>query len=162
MVDVVKLLEYSQYLRHRYLETLSKLSWEEFVKDRGASFSSLRNIFLHCIVCIDFIQHLLQGDISFTRINYDDYYNIERITEYMECIESEFNTYLSKLTPKELSRRVERKERDGTVVVSTVEDNLVHLFQEEIHHIGELMALLWQMDISPPFMGWNQYLSLKK
>ena len=49
-MDVIKLMEYSQLLRHNYLDAFSKLPWDEFVKDRGASFDSLRNIFLHCVV----------------------------------------------------------------------------------------------------------------
>jgi len=49
MIDDVRLLEYSQELRHRYFDTLRNLSWEEVVTDRGASFGSLRNIFLHCV-----------------------------------------------------------------------------------------------------------------
>ena len=53
-MDVIKLMEYSQVLRHNYLDAFSKLQWEEFVKDRGASFDSLRNIFLHCVDILDF------------------------------------------------------------------------------------------------------------
>jgi uncharacterized damage-inducible protein DinB len=29
------------------------------------------------------------------------------------------------------------------------------MFEEEIHHRGELNALLWQMGIDPPAMGWK-------
>ena len=53
-MDVIKLMEYSQLLRHNYLDAFSKLPWGEFVKDRGASFDSLRNIFLHCVDILDF------------------------------------------------------------------------------------------------------------
>jgi uncharacterized damage-inducible protein DinB len=39
-----------------------------------------------------------------------------------------------------------------------VEDVLVHLALENIHHYGELIALLWQMDVEPSHMGWIGYL----
>ena len=160
MIEAVKLLEYSQYLRHRYLETLSKLPWEEVVKDRGASFSSLRNIYLHCVAVLDFyVNHLIQGDTAYPRINYDDYDNVEKIGEYLEQVESKANAYLSKVTLEELSRKIERKQRDGSTITVTVEDILIDLFQEETHHRGELIALLWEMDVSPPHMGWTQYLN---
>jgi len=58
----------------------------------------------------------------------------------------------------ELSRKISRTHKDGSITVHTVEDTLIHLFQEEIHHIGEFIALLWQMDISPPHDGWIDYL----
>lgn len=161
MVTVVKLLEYNQELRHRYLDTLSELPWEEVIKDRGASFSSLRDIFVHCIVCVDgIINNILQGDLSFPRINYEDYDTVEKIREYVDHVESQANMYLSKVTSEELTRIIERKQRDGSTILATVEDYLIHLFQEETHHIGEFIALLWQIDVIPPHMGWIQYLNL--
>ena len=38
---------------------------------------------------------------------------------------------------------------------ATAEDVLIHVFEEEIHHRGELIALLWQMGVEPPQMGWK-------
>jgi uncharacterized damage-inducible protein DinB len=159
-MEAVKLLEYSQYLRRRYLETLGGLPWEEFVKDRGASYNSLRNIYLHCVATLDFyVNRLIQGDSTYSTINYDDYDNVQKINKYLEQVESKANKYLSKTTVGELSRKIERKRRDGTTIIVTVEDILIDFFQEETHHRGELMALLWQMDINPPHMGWTQYLN---
>jgi len=160
MINAIKLLEYNQELRSVYLDKLSELPWEEVVKDRGASFPSLRDIYLHCIICVDgIVNNILQGVPSFPRINYDDYESIEKIRDYVDQVESEANKYLSKITPEELSRKIERKRRDGSSNRATVEDYLIHLFQEEIHHIGELMALLWQMGVSPPHIGWLQYIN---
>jgi uncharacterized damage-inducible protein DinB len=160
MINAVKLLEYNQELRGRYLDTLSELPWEDVVKDRGASFPSLRDIYLHCVVCVDgIVNNILQGDPSFPRINYDDYDSIEKIREYVEQVEPKANEYLSKVTSEELSRTIERKQRDGSTTLATVEDYLIHLFQEETHHLGELIALLWQIDVRPPHMGWIQYIN---
>ena len=162
-MEAVKLLEYSQYLRHKYLEALAKLPWEEVVKDRGASFNSLRNIYLHGVSVLDFyVNHVIQGDATYPRINYDDYDNIEKITNYLEQVESEANAYLSRVAPKELSRKIERKQRDGSTITVNVEDILIDLFQEETHHRGELIALLWQMDVNPPHLGWSQYLHSRR
>lgn len=159
-MNTQKLLDYSQYLRHRYLETLEKLSWEEVVEDRGASFNSLKNIFLHCVTVINlYINHRIQKDTTIARIEYDDFDNFEKIREYLEQVESKANAYLSKVTPKELSKKIEIKRRDGSTTMSTVEDILINVFQEETHHRGELIALLWQMDVRPPHMGWTQYLN---
>jgi uncharacterized damage-inducible protein DinB len=160
MVSVVKLLEYSQELRHRYLDTLAKLPWEEVVSDRGASFGSIRNIYLHMIGCVDgFVKSSIRGQFSFSRINYDDYDGIEKIRGYLERVESEVNEYLGTITEEKLSRKIEFKMRDGSTSTYTVEDWLVTLFEEETHHRGELIALLWQIDVDPPHMGWAQYIT---
>jgi uncharacterized damage-inducible protein DinB len=158
-MKTLKLMEYSQYLRHKYLETLSKLPWEEVVKDRGASFPSLRDIYLHIVFVADaYINYALQGNPNYPGVNYNEYDSIEKMQQYLEAVESKANAYLSKVTPEELARNVERKQRDGSAILIPVEDMLLDFFQEETHHRGELLALLWQMDVAPPHMGYIQFL----
>jgi Uncharacterized protein conserved in bacteria len=157
-MNTLKLLEYSQFLRHKYLETLSKLPWEEVVKDRGASFPSLRDIYLHIVFVVDaYINYALQGNSNYPSLNYNEYDSIGKITKYLEQVESKANAYLSKVTPEELARNIERKRREDSTFLVPVEDILLDFFQEETHHRGELIALLWQMDVAPPHMGFIQY-----
>ena len=158
-MKVLKLLAYSQYLRHSYLDTFSKLPWEEFIKDRGASFGSMRDIFLHGVNVFDFfVNHLIQGDTERPGMNFDDFDRIEKIKAYVERVESDANEYLEKLTPEDLSKIIERK-KEGIIIQLTVEDLLIHFFQEETHHRGEFIAFLWQMNIEPPHLGWDRYLN---
>jgi uncharacterized damage-inducible protein DinB len=37
---------------------------------------------------------------------------------------------------------------------TTVKDVLIYVITEELHHKGEIIAILWQMNIQPPDMGW--------
>ncbi len=142
-MKTLDLLEYSQFLRHKYLETLSKLPWPEVVKDRGASFPSLRDIYLHMIFVVDaYINYGLQGNRDYPNVNFIEYDSIEKIAEYLKDVELRADSNLSKMTPEDLSRN---------------EIVLLDFFQEETHHRGELIALLWQMDIEPPHMGFLQY-----
>jgi uncharacterized damage-inducible protein DinB len=46
-------------------------------------------------------------------------------------------------------------------MIVRVEDILIHASLENIHHFGELIAMLWQMDVEPPHMGWLGYLQKK-
>jgi len=159
-MKVIELLAYSQFLRHSYLDTFGKLPWEEFVKDRQASFGSLRNIFLHCIFVFDlWINHLIRGDDHVPRINFEDFDSMDKVREYMERVESDVSHYLSTVTPEELSRVFDRKQKSGSVIQMTVEDMLIDFFQEETHHRGEFIAILWQMGIKPPHMGWGKYMN---
>ena len=161
MIDVIKLHGYAQFLRHQYLDIFRTLSWEDFVKDRGASFNSLRNIYLHAIECVDFITNLIQSDtplnIHHTPIPFEEYNTIETIRNYLDQVESRFNSLLIQLTPRELERKVARMHGNESSSISTVENHLIHLFQEEIHHFGEFIALLWQMNVKPPHIGWVNY-----
>ncbi len=158
-LKIVQLLEYNQYLRKRYFDTISALPWAEVVKDRGASFNSIRNIFLHCIAVFEYANQLFCEDgAQFPSINYTDFDNIDKIRQYQERVEGGFTEYLHYLTTQELQRRVTRRYPDGCTIVSTVEDNLFHFLLEETHHRGEFITLLWQLDVTPPHVGWIQYL----
>ena len=160
MIDITRLMEYNQYLRHAYFDELKMLPWDELVKDMDASFGSLRNVFLHCIAVFDFANRLIQeNENTFTKIDYEDYDTVEKIQRYMERVESKFNTYLSRITSDELKRKITRTYRSGTTTTSTVEDYLFHFFQEETHHRGEFIALLWQMNVTPPHLGWIRYIN---
>jgi uncharacterized damage-inducible protein DinB len=64
-------------------------------------------------------------------------------------------TYTASLTPEGLLKEYEVTNDLGEVVRVTAEDVLIHVFEEEVHHRGELIALLWQMEIEPPLMGWK-------
>ena len=104
-----------------------------------------------------YINYVLQGNPNYPGIDYNEYDRIEKITKYLEQVESKANAYLSKVTPAELARKIERKKKDGSSFYLSVEDLLLDFFQEETHHRGELMALLWQMDVEPPHTGFIQF-----
>lgn len=73
----------------------------------------------------------------------------------MEHVEARLQKYVTSLTPKELSRIYTTTNDLGESVEISVEDVLIHLVEEEIHHRGEIIALLWQMGVEPPVMGWK-------
>jgi uncharacterized damage-inducible protein DinB len=89
------------------------------------------------------------------RRGFDEYKAIEDIRTYMEHVEARMRGYTSSLTPEGLAEKYEVKNDLGETVEVTAEDVLIHVFEEEVHHRGELIALLWQMEIEPPLMGWK-------
>jgi uncharacterized damage-inducible protein DinB len=155
LVEVKKLLEYNEEVRHRYVDALAKLPWNEFVRDREASWHSLRNIFIHTLGAIDYWLDFLCGEKLWTRRGFDEYKSIDDVREYMRHTEQRMNTYLSGLAAEGLMKKYEVTNDAGEKIVVTAEDVLIHVFEEEVHHRGELIALLWQMDVEPPLMGWK-------
>lgn len=47
-----------------------------------------------------------------------------------------------------------RSRTSGSVVKCTVEDLLFQVGTEELYHLGELIAVLWQDGIEPPPVGY--------
>lgn len=155
MVDVRELLEYNACVRHEYLETLEKMSWEEFTENREASFHSMKNIFVHTLGAIDYWLDFLEAENLRAKKKYDDYKNFDEVREYMGKIEKRMNDYLASLSKEGLNKEYTVKDESGKTMKITAEDVLIHVFEEEVHHRGELIALLWQIGIEPPAMGWK-------
>jgi uncharacterized damage-inducible protein DinB len=155
MVDVRELLKCNQEVRHRYFEVFTKLSWEEFMKNREASFHSIRNIFIHTLNAVDYWLIFLQKESSKPHPKFDEYKTFQNVEEYMEHVEKRMTDYLGTLIPAKLKETHVATDDDGKQFEVTVEDVLIHVFEEEVHHRGEFIALLWQMGIEPPMMSWK-------
>lgn len=154
LVDIRRLLEYNEKVRHRYFEALAKLTWREFVKNREASFHSLKNIFVHTLNAVDYWLDFLQKEHLHSRRKFDQYRTFQEVRAYMESVEARMRDYLNSLLVKGLEKKYKLKIDSNKTVEITAEDVLIHVFEEEVHHRGELIALLWQMGIKPPPMGW--------
>ena len=155
MVDVRKLLEYNESVRHRYFRKLAKLSWEEFTKNREASFHSIRNIFIHTLGAVDYWLDFLQKEKLHSRREFEEYKTFDEVGAYMEHVEKRMHTYLDSPAAEGFNKTYTVTDDDGKTFEITAEDVLIHVFEEEVHHRGELIALLWQMDVEPPPMGWK-------
>jgi uncharacterized damage-inducible protein DinB len=165
MVDIKELFEYNWHCRRKFLESFEKLPWDEVVADRGASFGSMRDIFLHSMAAEhDWLRHLARGKMGeWSDFDPDrDFKDIAAIGKYVEKVEADDRVYLYKLGPADLSKPFPLRAREGTDGVLKVEDILMHVVEEEIHHRGELLCLMWQIDVEPPYNDYIDYIIEKK
>jgi uncharacterized damage-inducible protein DinB len=49
LVDVIDLFGYNWYSRRRFLESMAEIPWETITEECGASFDSIRNIYVHSL-----------------------------------------------------------------------------------------------------------------
>ncbi|MBX5329283.1 MAG: DinB family protein [Candidatus Bathyarchaeota archaeon] len=155
MVHIKDLLKYNEIVRRKYFESCIKLSWDEFTKNREASFNSIRNIFVHTLGAIDYWLDFLRKENLRSKKKFDEYRTFDEVRAYMEHVEKRMQEYLDSLSDKGLQKTYRIAGEDHKTIKLTAEDILVHVFEEEVHHRGELIALFWQMGIDPPPMGWK-------
>jgi uncharacterized damage-inducible protein DinB len=155
MVDIRELLKYNENVRHKYFESFTKLPWEEFTKNREASFHSIRNIFLHTLNAIDYWLDFLQEQNFEVHKKFNEYKTFQEVKAYMEYVEKRMSNYIDSVPSGWFDKTYKASGEDDKTIEVTAEDVLVHVFEEEVHHRGELIALLWQMNVEPPSMGWK-------
>jgi uncharacterized damage-inducible protein DinB len=155
LFTIKELHQYSSTVRRAFLEKLGSLTWETVTKNREASYYSMKDIMLHMIDNEDMVlrgQVLKVPDYKRAR-DWEDYTNMQMIREHLEEVEERTKAYLENADGDELARRVVFTVRSGSFDLSA-EECLIQSFTEQLYHMGELIALLWQENIEPPKMQW--------
>ena len=161
MVSTVDLMEFVHELRREFFERAAKLGWKEFTKDRGTSMHSFRNIFLHLAYVEE--QHVTQFCENratpwmweVMNIPQDRFLSIASVRRRLKQVTamgsarfSEWNTRAELAKPAvwvAANRYPLRLSRDSA---------LAQCLTEHLLHLGEVEAMLWQMDVEPPHTFW--------
>jgi uncharacterized damage-inducible protein DinB len=155
--DIKELFMYNHTVRQSYIDEFQKnIPWQEMVRNHEIARLSLKDTLLHIIWVEDtWINYSIQGLEDPNRpFNYSKYQTWNSIIEYNSRIISKVDEYLSNIKLEDLDRKVWRINNDGIRRMSRIKDVLIHVVTEELHHRGEIIAILWQMNIEPPDMGW--------
>jgi len=153
---IQELHEYASRVRNSFANKLADLRWEEVEKNREASFYSMKNILLHMIDNEDWIVNWVVRDRSteYTRRKSAEYTSMQMLLEHLNEVEKKTTSYLKLAEESELERRVKFTLSSGQTFDLSVEEYLLQSFTEQLYHIGELIALFWQINIEPPRMQW--------
>ena len=156
MTDVRELVNYARMVRRRFAEKLSTLPADVVEKNMEASFYSMKNVLLHTIDNEDWIvNYVITGrQDSYARRKWESYSNMGEVTEHMHSVESGTDAFFQSIDDAALARVVVLKTSAGKEFRLSVEECLLQSFTEQLYHMGELIALLWQQNIEPPPMQW--------
>ena len=159
MLDIKNLFKYNWFCRRKFLNSMTDISWETVTEDCGASFDSIRNIFIHSLQAEQFWVRLLSRKSvkGIWETPFSKFSSIKDIQEYADKVETETNEYLNNLSEQDLNSIFEFEGWDKKTHRHKVEDILMHMIEEEIHHRGELLCIFWQHDIEPPYTSYTGY-----
>jgi uncharacterized damage-inducible protein DinB len=153
------LFEYLVESRHRFLDQFRELGWESFARSRGASWDSALYIYLHILDDEEgWLDIAARGGSLADGPDRkpEDYAGFEPLVADSTRVDAHTRAYLERLTSAELSRVVEFT-WPGETVHRKVETILLHTFVDEVAHLGELIALLWQEKVKPPYLDFIDF-----
>jgi uncharacterized damage-inducible protein DinB len=158
-MQVTDLVRYNHVVHGLYLDAMAKLPWSEVVKPRGASFDSMRNVFLHLTLVEDrWINYIIPGRFSqWVDPNFDVFNDIDSLKKYMLNVKGKTEGYLTTLLAGELNKQIAIPWGDKPDTKISVETALCHMVMEDMIHYGELSALLWQMNVDAPYLAFWRY-----
>jgi uncharacterized damage-inducible protein DinB len=147
-LDLIRALYRYHFRKLRsYLQTIWSLPVKERYRDRGATFPSLVDMYLH--ILDDYRFWFIQ---AYTGKPFKDFplgirlsrAEAERATRDVDRLVSRF---LKKLGPKDLDRKFYIEVDRRSI---TIRSMLLQMIEGDLQHKGELNALFWQMDMKPP------------
>ena len=157
---------YNSVARQGYFATLAKLPPAELTRDRGASFPTLLDILGHSIGGIEtWIVRMsaLNGE-RFKGYDGPDPQTLDDLRGYERVVQGYVDEFFSRLENDDLDRTylVPKLppwwDEDFT---TSIRSTLLHVVEHELQHRGELNALLWQIDVDPPIMDWEDFVKIQ-
>jgi uncharacterized damage-inducible protein DinB len=151
-------LEWLADTRDGYVESLIKIPEAERRKDRGASFPSLEDIYLHLVDNnVWWLESVPQGRQKSHR-SVEGPLSSQKIRRESARIAKIGRELAAALSTERLNESfvVNGTSGDGTPFEMRMNLRTIiwHMVEEELQHRGELNALFWQMDVDAPTRAW--------
>jgi uncharacterized damage-inducible protein DinB len=157
-MHVADLIRYSHIIRASYLDAFMQLPWSTVVANRGLSWGSMRNVFVHLTLVEDrWISYIIPGRFSkWVDPDFDAFPSVDSLRAYMQQVHQTTETYLRALNEQELNRQIPLPWSEKPTSIS-VEACLTHMVMEDMVHYGELSAALWQMGKEAPYKAYWRF-----
>ncbi len=153
--DYRRIFNYNEKVLRAFFDTLSKLPWETVTKNVESAHYSMKNTFVHILsVYNGWINYNAVGrsnEISWEEHDYNNYHSMEQVRDFMLKVLEGVNVFLKGLDDNALSKKVTAPWLEGEHELGDV---LMQVTFEQAHHLGEIIALLWQANTEPPEMTW--------
>jgi uncharacterized damage-inducible protein DinB len=158
-MQVTDLIRYNHILRELYFDAMAKLPWAQIVEPKGLSFDSMRNVFLHLTLVEDrWINYIIPARFNqWVDPDFDSFKNTDSLKKYMQDVKYKTEGYFSKLSLKKTNKQIAIPWGDKPDTKISIETALYHMVMEDMIHYGELSAVLWQMNLEAPYLGFWRY-----
>ncbi len=148
-------------LRNDFFERAAGLGWKEFTKDRGTSMRSFRDTFLHLAYVEE--QHVTRFCENravpwmpeVMNIPPDRYRSLRAVRERLRAVTAMGDARFPKWNaPEELARPAVWVAAKRYPLRLSRASAMAQCVTEHLLHLGEIEAMLWQIDVEPPTTFW--------
>lgn len=154
--------KYNQWMNQSLYDTCKKLGQDAIEQEQGAFFGSILGTLNHLLIADVFWLARCSGDKSLTRMQ-DESGNTLKITALDQIVYGDLNplwqarqrldrnilTYLDSLNDGSLENLIEYRNSRGETLKNPVSIILLHWFNHQTHHRGQVTTLLSQQGVDP-------------
>jgi uncharacterized damage-inducible protein DinB len=152
--DLMQLLDYHYWARDRVLAAADNLTREQFTRDLGASFASVRDTLVHVYGAEHIWQQRWVG-ISLTGgVDPAGFVDVAQVRDAWTRLESAVRDVLTRLGPGGIEQVCEYRSLSGIPSHSTFTQMVQHVVNHGSYHRGQVAAMLRQLG-APPARGMD-------
>lgn len=145
--DVRTLCAYNSWANHRALDASAALSPEQFTRNLGSSFSSVRDTLAHIMLAEwIWLERWLGRSPAFPPSDFPD---LASLRARWRTIETDLDAFVQKLSVADLERIVEYKNTKGHAFSNPLQQMLQHVVNHSTYHRGQVTTLLRQLGAAP-------------
>jgi uncharacterized damage-inducible protein DinB len=148
--DVQTLIDYNYWARDRVLDAVSQLPPEQFTRDLGSSFRSIRDTLghLHAAEWIWYRRWMGESPSALPPAN--RFADAASVAAAWRAMESQIRAYFEPLDDRALERVIQYKSVAGVPGASVLWHMLQHVVNHSTYHRGQVTTMLRQLGAAPP------------
>lgn len=139
----------NQWANHRLLGACARLSEPDYLAHRSGFFPSLQATLCHILEVDRYYLTALEGDSNGQRQDFAQTLALAPLVQAQTRTDQRLVAFCQALQEPDLSRTVELVRADG-VVRERIDRLLLHLFEHQIHHRGQVHGMLSGTSVKPP------------
>jgi uncharacterized damage-inducible protein DinB len=148
--DLQTLLDYQYWARDRVLTAVAPLTPEQYLRDLGNSFKSIRDTMVHIYAAEWVWYSRWQGHSPTALLNPDDFSDVAALRAAWHMLEAKVREFVDSLGDEGIHRRFSYTLFSGATGESAFWQMLQHVVNHGSYHRGQVTTMLRQLGAAPP------------
>jgi uncharacterized damage-inducible protein DinB len=148
-MSLFRLYDYSYWANAKLLEAVARLTDEEFVREVGGSYGSIRNTLVHILSAEWGWLERCGGPPRGPKLQPDAFPTLASVRDAWQPVEAQMRAFLQGLSDADLSRPIEFAFPESGARVLPLGALLQHGVVHGIHHRGQVALLLRLLGYPP-------------
>src|SRR4051794_24831668 len=148
--DLKTLLDFHYWARDRVLEAAGALSADEYTRDLGGSFKSVRDTLVHLYSAEWAWYQRWQGISPTAMLPFDDYPDVDTLRRAWTDHQRKMRLHVDSLNEQGIAQVISYRLLSGQPGTSPFWQMVQHLVNHASYHRGQVTTLLRQLGAKPP------------
>jgi len=147
--DFRLLYDYNSWANHRTLDACGALNEEQFTRNLGSSFRSVRDTLAHICGAEWLWLERWHGRSHNALPPAAEFPNVASLRRRWDEVERNLLDYIASLTPEDVQRTIQHKTTQGMPQAAPLWQMLQHLVNHGSYHRGQVATMLRQLGAKP-------------